>query len=160
MEESTSRKKTRLTPREREVIDLFLKGGVDQAIAEKLDISPKTVHTTINRIHSKIRKVYQEDEERGGDLPTGKEQQGGSIPPKERALRFANDEAFLKGVTHLWRKQPFELGGWHCLIVPDNVANDLLANFTGEEVKEIELVNLADLPEQEALRRYAARFKK
>jgi hypothetical protein len=40
------------------------------------------------------------------------------------------------------------------------VANDLLGNFTGEEVKEIELVNLADLPEQEALRRYAARFKK
>jgi hypothetical protein len=105
-----------------------------------------------------VEKLMEEKE--GGELSTGKEQQSGSTPPKERALRFANDEAFLKAVTHLWRKQPFELGGWHCLIVSDSVANDLLGNFNQEEVKEIELVNLADLPEKEALRRYAARFKK
>jgi hypothetical protein len=106
----------------------------------------------------------QQQEERhkeGGDLYTNKEQQSGNITPKERALRFASDEAFLKAVTRLWRKQPFELGGMgRSLIVPDNVAKDLFNNFTEEEVKEIELVDLADLPEEEALRRYTARFKK
>lgn len=84
----------------------------------------------------------------------------GNIPQKERALRFANDEALLKGVQHRRRKQPFELGSWHCLIVPHDVGEDLLNRFTAEEVREIQLVDLADLPEQEALRRYTERFGK
>jgi hypothetical protein len=162
MERSTSSKKVKLTPREWDIIELILTGAMDQAIADKLAISPKAVKTRVKGIDKKIRGAYQEEEHKeGGESSTGKEQQSGSTPPKERALRFTSDEAFLKAVRQLWRKQPFELGGvGRSLIVPDNVANDLLTNFTEEDVKEIELVNLADLPEKEALRRYAARFKK
>jgi len=79
---------------------------------------------------------------------------------KERALRFANDEALTKAVQRLWRKQPFELGGWHCLIVPHDVAEDLLNRFTEEEVKEIEFVDLADAPREVVLQVHANKFGK
>ena len=81
-----------------------------------------------------------------------------NIPEKERALRFADDAAFTKAVTHLWRQQPFELGGWHCLIVGNNVAKDLLYRFSGEEVKEIELVDLADAPKEVVLEVHAKKW--
>lgn len=83
-----------------------------------------------------------------------------NVPKKERALRFANDEALLKAVQHLWRKQPFELGGWRCIIAPHDVAEDLLNRFTGEEVREIEFVDLADAPREVVLQVHAKRFGK
>ena len=42
-----------LTPRQKEVVSLILKGHKNQAIAEKLSISPNTVKTHVRNIYSK-----------------------------------------------------------------------------------------------------------
>lgn len=76
---------------------------------------------------------------------------------KERAIRFATKDAFEEAVRYLWRKKPFELGGWECLIVSTEVADELLEKFQGE-AREIQFVDLVNLPKEEVLRVHRARF--
>lgn len=78
---------------------------------------------------------------------------------QERALLFTTDRSFAEATRYLWNNKPFELAGWHCLIVPHDVASDLLKRFR-KEVKEIELVDVDELPEKEALKVHLQRFEK
>lgn len=76
----------------------------------------------------------------------------GSPNEKRRVLHFLNPEAFEKAVMDLWeRRIRFGIGGWRCLIVRGEVGDELLREFKGV-VEEIPLVNLRDLPKEEALK--------
>lgn len=111
------------------------------------------------RLLEEERKLYAAN---AGDSKTSKENAGvvSTIPQKERALRFRNDTALTKAVQHLWRKQPFEIGGWRCLIVPHDVAEDLLTHFSEEEVREIEFQDLAHATRNVVLQVHANKFGK
>jgi hypothetical protein len=77
----------------------------------------------------------------------------------ERALVFETQSALADAVDYLWRRYPFDLGGGTCLIVPPDVAKDLLSRF-GARVREIRFVDLADLPHDEAIALHKERFRR
>jgi len=53
-----------LTPREREVLGLMAEGRSNQAICQKLFVSPKTVESHVNSIFLKLRLLAQPDDHR------------------------------------------------------------------------------------------------
>jgi DNA-binding NarL/FixJ family response regulator len=55
---------TKLTPREREVLQLMAQGLSNRGICEKLVVSPKTVETHVNSIFWKLGLVPAQDEHR------------------------------------------------------------------------------------------------
>lgn len=78
---------------------------------------------------------------------------------RERAIRFTTKEAFANAVRQLWRIKPFDLAGYDCLIVPSEVADEILEQFQGE-VEEVTFVDLADLPLKEAVEAHVKRFER
>ena len=55
LEEMFKKRLLELTDREREVLKLFSRGFTYQEIGEKLDISPKTVGSYLQRVREKFR---------------------------------------------------------------------------------------------------------
>ncbi len=53
-----------LTPREREVLGLMAEGRSNQAICEKLFLSPKTIETHVNSIFTKLNLMPAPDDHR------------------------------------------------------------------------------------------------